>query len=106
MAFPDYTPTVPAMLRALVQRFGAKPLILLGARRISYAEADAASARLARGLLARGVAKGARVTREDLNILLDGYYEARGWTPAGVPKAEKLKEVGLSEYDKTIAGKA
>jgi acyl-CoA synthetase (AMP-forming)/AMP-acid ligase II len=49
------------MLRALVQRFGARPLILLGARRISYAEADAASARLARGLLARGVAKGARV---------------------------------------------
>lgn len=61
MRFPDYTPTVPAMLRALVQRFGDKPLILLGAQRISYAEADAASARLARGLLARGVAKGARV---------------------------------------------
>jgi acyl-CoA synthetase (AMP-forming)/AMP-acid ligase II len=61
MAFPDYTPTVPAMLHALARRFGAKPLILLGARRISYAEADAASARLARGLLAGGVAKGARV---------------------------------------------
>jgi aldehyde:ferredoxin oxidoreductase len=53
-----------------------------------------------------GVAKGARVSKEDLDILLDGYYEARGWTPAGVPQAEKLKEVGLSEYDKIIAGKA
>jgi acyl-CoA synthetase (AMP-forming)/AMP-acid ligase II len=61
VAFPDYTATVPAMLRALVRRFGERPLILLGERRITYAEADAASARLARGLLAQGVAKGARV---------------------------------------------
>ena len=42
-------------------RFGPRPLCVLGEQRISYAEADALSARLARGLLAQGVAKGARV---------------------------------------------
>jgi acyl-CoA synthetase (AMP-forming)/AMP-acid ligase II len=61
VAFPDYTHTVPAMLRELVRRFGPRELIVLGERRLTYAQADAASARLARGLLARGVAKGARV---------------------------------------------
>ena len=49
------------MLRDLVTRFGSRPLCVLGEQRITYAEADAESARLARGLLAQGVAKGARV---------------------------------------------
>jgi len=44
-----------------VARFGPRPLCVLGEQRITYAEADALSARLARGLLAQGVAKGARV---------------------------------------------
>ncbi len=52
-----------------------------------------------------GVSKGSRVTQEDLNILLDGYYEARGWTPEGVPKSEKLKELGLEGYESILAGK-
>jgi aldehyde:ferredoxin oxidoreductase len=52
-----------------------------------------------------GISKGARVTQEDLDILLDGYYEARGWTNSGVPKAEKLKEVDLSEYEAVVASK-
>src|SRR6185503_20362814 len=43
------------------KRFGANPLILLGERRISYAEAERASARIARGLVARGFAKGSRI---------------------------------------------
>jgi acyl-CoA synthetase (AMP-forming)/AMP-acid ligase II len=54
-------PTLPALLRELVARFGPRPLCVLGDRRITYAEADALSARLAKGLLAQGVAKGARV---------------------------------------------
>jgi len=67
---------------------------------------DSVPPRIMNDPIPSGVAKGARVSKEDLDILLDGYYEARGWTPAGVPKVEKLKEVGLSEYDKIIAGKA
>ena len=42
---------------------------------------------------------------DDLNILLDGYYEARGWTADGVTKTEKLKDVGLSEYEAIMASK-
>jgi acyl-CoA synthetase (AMP-forming)/AMP-acid ligase II len=59
--FPDYDPTVPNYLAQVSKRHGERPLILLGPRRLSYAEAERASARLARGLLARGVAKGSRI---------------------------------------------
>jgi acyl-CoA synthetase (AMP-forming)/AMP-acid ligase II len=59
--FPDYEPTVPVFLAQVTKRYGANPLILLGERRITYADADRLSARLARGLLARGFGKGARI---------------------------------------------
>ena len=52
-----------------------------------------------------GVAKGSLVTQEDLDILLDGYYEARGWTEEGVPKQEKLNKLGLEAYGSIIEGK-
>ena len=52
-----------------------------------------------------GIAKGSYVKPEELDILLDGYYEARGWTKAGVPTAAKIKELGLDEY-RAIADKA
>jgi len=53
--------TLPGFLAALVREHGPRPLIALGERLIDYAEAGAASATLARGLLASGVAKGTRV---------------------------------------------
>lgn len=31
----------------------------------------------------------------DFDAMLDEYYEARGWSPDGVPSEEKLKELGL-----------
>jgi acyl-CoA synthetase (AMP-forming)/AMP-acid ligase II len=61
LRFPDYEPTVPEFLARVTKQYGANPLILLGDRRITYAEAERASARLARGLLARGFGKGSRV---------------------------------------------
>ncbi len=57
----DFLPTIPEFLRTRSERFGARPLIVLGERRLGYREADAQSARLARGLLASGVTKGTRV---------------------------------------------
>ena len=45
-----------------------------------------------------GVSKGSYVSEEELNILLDGYYQARGWTKDGVPKKAKISELGLDEY--------
>jgi acyl-CoA synthetase (AMP-forming)/AMP-acid ligase II len=61
MPFPDYSPTLPEFLRSRVERFGERPLILLGDRRIRYTEAAEQSARLAKGLLATGHGKGSRV---------------------------------------------
>jgi aldehyde:ferredoxin oxidoreductase len=45
-----------------------------------------------------GIAKGSFVSQEELNILLDGYYKARGWTKEGVPKKAKIKQLGLEAY--------
>jgi len=53
-----------------------------------------------------GVAKGSLVTQEELDILLDGYYEARGWTLEGWPKTEKLKELGLEAYANIVENKS
>ena len=61
MPFPDYEPTVPVFVRRLAERHGDRELIVQDERRLTFAEAEARSARLARELLARGVAKGARV---------------------------------------------
>ena len=44
-----------------------------------------------------GPAKGAYVSKEELDLLLDDYYEARGWTQMGVPTREKLKELGMED---------
>jgi acyl-CoA synthetase (AMP-forming)/AMP-acid ligase II len=57
---PGYA-TIPSMLRTLVERFGERECIVLGRRRLSYAQVEAESAQLARGLLASGVGKGTRV---------------------------------------------
>lgn len=51
-----------------------------------------------------GPNEGHLVTEEELNILLDEYYAARGWDADGLPTAEKLKEVGLPEVAETLTG--
>ncbi len=52
-----------------------------------------------------GPAKGAYVSQEELDLLLDDYYEARGWTKEGIPTPEKLKQLGLEELIPIIEGK-
>jgi aldehyde:ferredoxin oxidoreductase len=44
-----------------------------------------------------GPSKGAMVTQAELDLLLDDYYAARGWTKHGVPTVEKLKELGMDD---------
>jgi aldehyde:ferredoxin oxidoreductase len=44
-----------------------------------------------------GPSKGAYVTQEELDLLLDDYYEARGWNKDGIPTAEKLKELAMDD---------
>ncbi len=48
--------------------------------------------------LTGGSAKGQHVPLEDMNFMLDEYYDARGWTKDGVPTEDKLKELGLEGY--------
>jgi aldehyde:ferredoxin oxidoreductase len=52
-----------------------------------------------------GPVKGAVVTQEELDLLLDDYYVSRGWTLEGVPTAAKLKELGMESLAKIIKGK-
>jgi acyl-CoA synthetase (AMP-forming)/AMP-acid ligase II len=61
MAAPEPAPSIPAFLRRTRTEFGDRPCIVLNDRRLTYADVEAESARLARGLIARGVGKGTRV---------------------------------------------
>jgi len=42
-----------------------------------------------------GVAKGHKISVEEMNLMLDDYMKARNWTSDGVPTPEKLKELGI-----------
>jgi aldehyde:ferredoxin oxidoreductase len=42
-----------------------------------------------------GPAKGQLISQADLDHMLDEYYEARGWSPDGVPTRAKLEELQL-----------
>jgi aldehyde:ferredoxin oxidoreductase len=42
-----------------------------------------------------GATKGQITSLEDVNKLLDMYYEQRGWSDNGLPKSEKLDSLGL-----------
>lgn len=61
MPFPSHEPSIPQLLRKTTEEYGSKRFVVLEGESISYAEADAASARLARALLHSGVGKGTRV---------------------------------------------
>ena len=42
-----------------------------------------------------GATKGQITRLEDVDRLLDMYYEQRGWTPQGLPKGETIENLGL-----------
>lgn len=52
-----------------------------------------------------GPVKGAVVTQDELDLMLDDYYQARGWTVEGIPPKTKLKELGLQEFASIVEGK-
>jgi aldehyde:ferredoxin oxidoreductase len=52
-----------------------------------------------------GPVKGAVVTQEELDLLLDDYYTSRGWTLEGVPTVAKLKELGMDSLVGIVEGK-
>ena len=52
-----------------------------------------------------GPVKGAVVTQKELDLLLDDYYQSRGWTKKGVPTTKKLKGLSMSDSLKIVKGK-
>jgi aldehyde:ferredoxin oxidoreductase len=52
-----------------------------------------------------GPAKGAVVTQDELDLMLDDYYDVRGWTLEGVPEKRKLMELGMDELQGLVEGK-
>jgi aldehyde:ferredoxin oxidoreductase len=52
-----------------------------------------------------GPVKGAVVTQAELDLLLDDYYESRGWTLEGMPTTAKLKELGMDDLNSIIESK-
>ena len=52
-----------------------------------------------------GPSKGAYVSQEELDLLLDDYYAERGWTREGIPTFEKLKELDLEAFIDIVKAK-
>ena len=52
-----------------------------------------------------GPSKGSHVTQDELDLLLDDYYEVRGWDNEGIPTPEKLKELGMEDLAYIIKDK-
>jgi aldehyde:ferredoxin oxidoreductase len=54
--------------------------------------------RLSEEPLVSGASKGKVITREEQDIMLDEYYELRGWDENGIPTPETLKRTGLKSF--------
>jgi aldehyde:ferredoxin oxidoreductase len=52
-----------------------------------------------------GPAKGLVVTAAELKLLLDDYYDARGWNERGLPTSFRLKELELDNYVGLVEGR-
>lgn len=56
---------------------------------------DALPPRILTDTLSDGAAQGVGLSRAELDLMIDGYYRARGWTPDGLIPEAKLRELGL-----------
>jgi len=50
-----------------------------------------------------GPSHGAVVTKDELNLMLDDYYKARGYDNEGVPTKDKLQKLGLAEFSDILS---
>ncbi len=63
---------------------------------------DTLPERLMKEPILEGLSKGELISKEDLDFMLDEYYEARNWTKDGIPTEEKLIELGLKDTVKDL----
>jgi acyl-CoA synthetase (AMP-forming)/AMP-acid ligase II len=61
MPFPDFTPTVPELLRHAREQFDDATWLVVDGGQLTFTDIDTRTAAVARGLLAEGIGKGARV---------------------------------------------
>src|SRR5262249_42704560 len=61
MPFPTFTPTIPELLRHARQQFGDAIWLVVDGAQLTFADADARSAGVAKGLLGEGLGKGSRL---------------------------------------------
>jgi len=52
--------------------------------------------------LPTGIVAGVGLEREDLHMMVQGYYRARGWSEDGMIGEEKLRELGLAELSEIV----
>jgi aldehyde:ferredoxin oxidoreductase len=52
--------------------------------------------------ISNGIAKGSLVKREEFDLMLNAYFEARDWTADGIPTRQKLITLGLDDVAKDI----
>jgi len=60
-------------------------------------EDDTLPPRILSDTLRDGAAQGVGLSRAELNLMIDGYYRARGWTTDGLIPEAKLRELGLGD---------
>lgn len=60
-ADPPFAATIPGMLAHVSTRYAGREAVVQGATRLTFAELERESAIMAKGLLARGITKGARI---------------------------------------------
>jgi len=56
---------------------------------------DTVPPRMYKEALSVGAAKGAVLTEDGINKLLNQYYADRGWNQSGIPTKARLEELGL-----------
>jgi aldehyde:ferredoxin oxidoreductase len=110
MAVPDIaTQNTASLLKSLTGlEFTPEDVQLVGERVNNLARAynnltgfgredDTFPERILTEPIREGNSRGQLISREELDRMLDEYYEARGWTSEGIPKEEKLRSLGLDK---------
>jgi aldehyde:ferredoxin oxidoreductase len=94
-------PFTPEEVQAVGER--VNNLARIYNKRAGFSRADDTfPARIMTEPLKEGNSKGQLISKEDLDIMLDEYYAARGWTKEGVPTPEKLHALGLENVVKYL----
>ncbi len=107
----DYGPTPPAMLAEALtaitgEEFTSKDFMEIGARVFNLCrmfnvregfdrQQDSLPARMAEKL-PRGATSDSVITQQDLDRMLDEYYQFRGWSSRGIPTPQRLAQLGLT----------